>query len=209
MTRLLAVLVGVLAAVAVGCQPPPPPPACTPAPLPVDTHLYGDSLTAMARAPICQRYTAAGVGLDIDGRAGTRAVDHITGISRVPAGRCVIVLLGTNDLTTGTVEQAEWNALAAINAAQATGARRVVWALLDERSAALRPPPALAETVEYNLWLIDLTAGGHYGDLLAIHDWRATAATLPDGYLMPDHLHHTPAGAEAYADTAAAAHAHC
>lgn len=209
MTRLAVLLAAIATALTVACQPPPPPPACTPAALPVDVDLHGDSLTAMARGPICQRYTAAGIGATIDGRAGTRVVDHTAGISSTPPGRCVIVLLGTNDLTAMDPATAEWHALAALNAAQAAGARRVVWALLDERSAALRPPPALAETVEYNRWLLDLAAGDHYGDLLALVDWRATAAGLDAGYLMPDHLHHTAAGAEAYADMTAAAHDHC
>lgn len=200
-TLLIAVAAGLLAA---GCFPQPETPAPSCATGPEVVYGFGDSLSAWAAhsqgeiTGICERF--AGTGLSLNAVGGTRVDHHLPTMSHVTPGSCVIVFLGTNDLTNLDVTTATWNALAALNALQSAGARRVVWGLLDTNSASHRPAPALAETRAYNAFLEDLVAGGHYGDLLTLYDWRARAAGHDEYLLLAqgDAVHHTDLGADAY-----------
>lgn len=199
---LIAVVAGLLLA---GCFPQPETPAPSCAPGPDAVYGFGDSLSAWAAhsqgegpgaiTGICERFD--GTGLSLNAMGGTRVDHHLPTMSHVAPDSCVLVFLGTNDLTNLTVTQATWNALAALNALQAAGARRVVWGLLDTNSASHRPAPALAETRAYNAFLENLVTQGHYGDLLVTYDWRAVAAGH-DEFLVDDWVHHTNAGANAY-----------
>jgi hypothetical protein len=208
MRRLLLVAAVALSA---ACIPMPAQPAapCT-GDLPVDTFLFGDSLTAWASAGICQAYADAGLGLSLNALGGTRVDHHMPTFPNVPEGACALVFLGTNDLTNLEVVTAEWNALAALNALEAAGVRRVVWALLDENSAGRRSPAQLAETRAYNGWLVELAASGHYGSMLVAWDgWRVVSAGFDGGAYAPDQVHHTESGAAAYSAAQLAAHEAC
>lgn len=219
---LLLAAMALVATVTAGCFPQAPTPqapaACTPADRALDAYEFGDSLSAWAAhgSPghfdgTCDQFTNyTGAGLSLNAMGGTR-VDHwFPTFPNVKAGTCVLIFLGTNDLTNLTLEAAKWNALEALNMVRDAGARRVVWGLLDENSAAHRPAPALAETRGYNAFLRQLVADGTYGDLLHLADWNAVASDPAklggqDAFLLgnqknpADWVHHTDDGAGQYA----------
>lgn len=214
----LAALAIILVTVTAGCFPqgPNPAPPCTPPALGTDAYEFGDSLSSWAAhtltdpdgnphfTGICENFTEAGVGLSLNAFGGTRVDHHWPTFEGITPGVCVLVFLGTNDLTNLTLEEAKWNALAGLNLLHDAGASRVVWALLDENSASHRPAPALAETRGYNAFLRQLVADQTYGGLLVLFDWNARAAGH-DEYLLgatknpADWVHHTDTGAGAYA----------
>ncbi len=211
MRRFLLLVVGVALSAACIPMPAQPAAACTPD-LPADTYLFGDSITAWAKTGTCERYTDAGIGLSVNALGGARVDHHMPTFPNVPAGACALVFLGTNDLTNLDVDTARRNALAAMRTLHATGARRIVWALLDENSAAHRGPAQLAETQQYNGWIEAVAGSGQFGDVLVAWDgWRAASAGHDEFLLLDegDPVHHSDAGAAAYSSAELAAHEAC
>lgn len=213
----LAGLGALILMAASACFPQSPTPAepC-PTDRPVDVYEFGDSLTAWAKntpAPragesepgftgICQRFTEqTSVGISVNAMGGTKVRDHFPTMPNLLAGKCAMVFLATNDIGNLTLAEAKADALAAMNILRDAGVRRIVWGLLDENSASHRTAAIASKTVAYNAWLIDVAQSATYGDLLVLADWRAASAGHDDYLLLAsnDPIHHTDAGADAYA----------
>jgi hypothetical protein len=194
---LLAVLAGA------GCVPQGPNLAPwlyeDPVTAPDQAHVIvvGDSLSAQADvAGAKEAWKSTGDALSYQAFGGTQWQHWSERFAQVPAGATVEVLLGTNDVGNLTLQQAEWNVLAALNILDDQRPACVVTFLLNETSASYRPPELRAKILGFNAWLIELAASGTY-PWLGLYDWRADSAGHPE-YLVEDHVHHTDAGNEAY-----------
>lgn len=160
--------------------------------------VIGDSLTAEAETDAKEAWKPTGAAVSYQAFGATRWDHWYERLQNVPAGTTVLVLLGTNDLTNLTVQQAEWNTLAGLNLLVDQQPACVVLFLLNTTSASYRPAATQVETATYNAWLRQLLATGTY-PFLGLYDWDAMSAGHPEYLLLPqDPVHHTRAGHDAY-----------
>jgi lysophospholipase L1-like esterase len=158
--------------------------------------LFGDSLAwDSAKEFVILAYP--GVSVSVNTYPGTQVSDWLSYLDSVPAGVNVIMALGTNDVSIGTLDTAKYHAEAAINRLNENG-NRVVWLTLNSYSAWLRSPWEIYPRVlEYNEWLRELADSGRYPNL-QVWEWDHTSYAHDD-WLQPDHVHHTADGQLAYA----------
>ena len=111
----------------------------------------------------------------------------------------VLLLLGTNDISTDTVARAQADAAAAIDALTEAGAARVVVATVTTTG---RPPDQgaawTARARAFNDWLRMADTNPYRYPALQVVDWDAISRGRTT-WLGFDGIHHSPAGSTAYA----------
>ncbi|HEY8524360.1 MAG TPA: GDSL-type esterase/lipase family protein [Acidimicrobiales bacterium] len=218
---LLAAVAVVLGAAAVAAHsgesagpvavPDPGPGLAPPAPDDEGDHLvvlFGDSFSERAGPAIRERFRAdPDLRLSVNAFGGTEldTPSWVRGYPNVPPGSTVLILLGTNDVSTDSPAEVEADARAAIDAASDAGAARVVMATVNTTG---RPPDQGPEWTDraraFNDWLRRADADPQRYPRLAVVDWDARSRDRPE-WLAFDGIHHSPAGQEAYAAMAHAA----
>lgn len=196
-TAVAPVLLAVIAVA--GCIPQPGTlaPFTNPDPQARKVVVFGDSLGAMARDQAVAAFaTHPELSVSYNAFGGTQAPHWAQAMTNISAGHCVIYELGTNDISNNDSHTAQWQTLAAFN--ELWDADRVVALTLNTTGAGLRGAPYAQRTREYNAFLDDLIASGHYPNLV-VYDWDATSAGRTD-WLVADHVHHTEAGNTAFAE---------
>jgi hypothetical protein len=202
--RALVALVLLAAASCSACWAGAPPTGLRPAvpstatPAPADVVLFGDSLARLGQVPILDLWHAQlpDTSISFNAEPGAEAADWMPWFDDVTAGQCVTYLVGSNDISKLTAQQAEWNALAAFNAL--ANADRIVAFNLNTTSHDLRGAPFSSRARHYNGFLAQLYADGTYPNLHVL-DWNAISLGRPE-LLTGDRLHLNADGLGVYAD---------
>ena len=181
----LPALAVVVFAAAAACIPQPRilAPFTNPDPTAAQVVVFGDSLGAMARQPALDLWAGQhGVTVSYNAVGGTEAVNWLPAMGLVGSGQCVIWELGTNDLSRVGAQQAEWNALAALN--DLADADTVVILTLNTTGGDLRGPVFAAATRSYNRFLRQVDANPAYPNVKLL-DWEARSAGRLDWLVGP------------------------
>lgn len=208
--RLGLLCAALLAVVAVGtcsgCWGAPPPAGLrvavpTTEPVgPADVVLFGDSLARFGQVPILAAWGTQmpGVSISYNAEPGAEGgANWLPWMSQVQADQCVIYALGTNETSRLTAEAAEMDTLSAFN--ELADADTVVVLSLNETSAKLRGEPFYSRARHFNAFLRQLYIAGTYPNLVLV-SWRDVSLGHYE-YLIPDNIHHTDLGTQAYGQT--------
>jgi lysophospholipase L1-like esterase len=167
--------------------------------------LFGDSLSESAAAQAADLFADdPDVRLSANQYGGTQLDTPIwvEGYEHVGEGAVVLLLLGTNDISTDSIAGAEGDAVAAIDALTDAGADRVVVATV---STTGRPPdqsPAWTSRARaFNDWLRMADTNPYRYPTLQVVDWDDISRGRTE-WLAFDGIHHSPAGSTAYAEMA-------
>jgi GDSL-like lipase/acylhydrolase family protein len=170
--------------------------------------LFGDSFSESALPATSDRFlTDPRLRLSPNVYGGT-TLDTQTwrdGYPGVGDGSIVMLLLGTNDISTDTITKTEDDARAAIEALSSAGAERVVVATINTTG---RPPGQDASWTDraraFNDWLRQADRDPLDYPTLQVVEWADMAWGRTD-WLAPDGIHLNPAGQLAYAEMTYAA----
>jgi len=192
-----AAALALVALLCAGCFPQPPELAPFTGPE-SDVVVFGDSLTAWARAETLPRFTRS---VSYNAVGGTQ-IDHWSAaMANVPPGSTVVVALGTNDVTNDLMAQIHLDVDAALETLRPASC--VVWVTVNQFGALGRGWPYDVRTHDLDVYLRQLVIDGTYPNLV-LSEW-SIAANGHGEYLVDDGVHHTDAGNLAYATQLAAA----
>lgn len=167
--------------------------------------LFGDSFSEGAAPEVADLFAGdPDVRLSANQYGGTELDTPIWAerYRDVGDGAIVLLLLGTNDISTDTVAGAQADAVAAIDALTEAGADRVVVATVTTTG---RPPDQgaawTARAMAFNDWLRMADANPYRYPTLQVVDWDDVSRGHTE-WLGFDGIHHSPRGSTAYAETA-------
>lgn len=212
MRRIATIAAAVaLAAITGGCLPQGPNLApWSPPPTPDGSRVvvFGDSLGAFAAQPakalFAQTSTAS---VSYNAAGGTEVPDWADAMDNPDInGACVVVELGTNDLSKHLIAVAIDQLHAGLDLLERSGAGPVVFLTLNETGGDLRGWPFDVRTRTYNLELRALAADGR----VRLYDWAAESAGHTEWLNLPsDPIHPSAAGVPVYAAAIVAAAGMC
>lgn len=209
MRRPLLMVMAILALVmAAGCYDLPPDLNCTPEPGP-RLVVRADSLGKMAE-PIAQPaihadydtgptcYTAA---------PGTQINNHSASLPQLGVEDCVVMELGTNDISSEVHQQTEVDLHQAADELADTG--RQIWFTLNVTGGDLRGTPYSSRTRWFNDELLRMDADDARWPNLVVWRWDIESLGHPEWLSLPDKIHYNAVGTEHFAASLTAAAEAC
>jgi len=208
MTRFLLMAMAIVVVVmAAGCYDLPADLNCPPEPGP-RLVVRGDSLGAFAETTV-----KPGLAADHDGpvcyvaAGGTQINNHSASLPLVGENDCVIMELGTNDISNEVHQQTEVDMHAAAD--ELSDARAQVWFTLNTTGGDLRGTPYSSRTRWFNDELLRMAESGQWPNMI-VWRWDLAALGHPEWLNLPsDKLHMNTTGVLAYAASMRQAAATC